>query len=190
MMSWITEISSETTDPALANAYAAITRVRGKVANILRAHSLDPQFTLMHLDLYAHLMFGGCGLSRAEREAVAVAVSHSNGCTYCVAHHLEALQHHLQDEPTLAAILDARHVQLPPRMAALLDYARTLTECPEFVDATFIERLHAAGLEDPDILRLNLVVGYFNLVNRIALGLGVDIDDPRGFRDDGEVSEH
>lgn len=189
-MSWIAEVPPEAADPAMAEAYATIARARGKVANILRAHSLDARFTQIHLELYTHLMFGSCGLSRAEREAVAVAVSHSNGCAYCIAHHMEALQHHLQDETALAAILDARHVQLPPRMAALLDYARTLTECPEFVDATFIERLHAAGLEDPDILRLNLVVGYFNLVNRIALGLGVAIDDPRGFRDDGEVSGH
>ncbi|MDE2344309.1 MAG: peroxidase-related enzyme [Betaproteobacteria bacterium] len=189
-MSWIAEVAPETADPALAKAYAEIARARGKVANILRAHSLDPQFTLLHLNLYTHLMFGHCGLSRTEREAVAVAVSHSNGCAYCVAHHLEALQHHLQDEATLAAILDARHAQLPLRLAALLDYARTLTECPEFVDATFIERLHHEGLNDDAILRLNLVVGYFNLVNRIALGLGVAIDDPRGFRDDSEVSEH
>ena len=46
--------------------------------------------------------------------------------------------------------------------------------------------LRAVGLTDKDILDLTLIVGYFNFVNRIAMGLGVTFsaDELSGYRDD------
>jgi len=55
---------------------------RGKIANILQVHSLNPDAMAGHLDLYMSIMFGGSGLSRAEREAIAVVVSATNECDY------------------------------------------------------------------------------------------------------------
>jgi len=39
------------------------------------------------------------------------------------------------------------------------------------------ERLRQAGFSDEDILSINLIVSYFNFVNRIALGLGVEFSE-------------
>jgi len=46
--------------------------------------------------------------------------------------------------------------------------------------------LRAEGLSDQDILDITLIVGYFNFVNRIALGLGVvyNKEELSGYRDD------
>ncbi len=51
-------------------------------ANILDSHSLNPDALRAHLGLYRTVMFGESGLSRMEREAMAVAVSAANECHY------------------------------------------------------------------------------------------------------------
>ena len=100
-MSWINEVDVSEADGKLAEMYAALIKQRGKVSNILKVHSLNPEAMGNHLDLYMTLMFGKSGLSRAEREAIAVVVSANNDCEYCVAHHLEALKHYIDDAETL-----------------------------------------------------------------------------------------
>lgn len=50
--------------------------------HILSSHSLNPDALAAHLQLYRTIMFGPSGLSRAEREAMAVCVSAANDCHY------------------------------------------------------------------------------------------------------------
>ena len=97
-MSWIEEIEVEEADGKLAQMYADLIKARGKISNILKVHSLNPEAMANHLDLYMTLMFGRSGLSRLEREAIAVVVSANNECEYCVNHHTEALRHYIDDE--------------------------------------------------------------------------------------------
>jgi alkylhydroperoxidase family enzyme len=52
------------------------------MANILASHSLNAAALDAHLRLYRTIMFGDSPLSRAEREAIAVAVSAANDCHY------------------------------------------------------------------------------------------------------------
>jgi uncharacterized peroxidase-related enzyme len=56
---------------------------------------------------YMTLMFGKSGLSRMEREAVAVVVSATNECDYCVNHHTEALRHFIDDQDALNMLMTA-----------------------------------------------------------------------------------
>lgn len=51
-------------------------------AHILSSHSLNPTALRAHLGLYRTIMFGDSPLTRAEREAMAVAVSAVNDCHY------------------------------------------------------------------------------------------------------------
>jgi len=53
-----------------------------RLANILDSHSLNADALKAHLALYRTVMFGPSGLTRAERELMAVAVSAANGCHY------------------------------------------------------------------------------------------------------------
>ena len=185
-MSWITEIEAEEAGEKLAAMYAELVEKRGKVSNILKVHSLNPDALGNHLDLYMTIMFGKSGLSRAERESIAVVVSAANDCAYCVNHHVEALRHYIKDEETLELLATADGLEtLEPRLSNIVRHADKLTSAPSAMTESDLGELRAVGLSDSDILDLTLVVSYFNFVNRIALGLGVaySADEVSGYSD-------
>ena len=56
----------------------------------------------------------------------------------------------------------------------MLDYTWKLTREPHSLTSADIETLRAAGFEDVDIADINLISAYFNMLNRVATGLGVE----------------
>ena len=176
-MSWIHEINEADADGTLAEIYERLLRERGKVANILKVHSLNPGAMDAHLTLYMNIMFQRSGLSRHEREAIAVAVSAANDCEYCVTHHAESLRRYEKDEIVIKCIATGDYAELPERLTAMLLFATALTRHPGESREAHVRSLREAGLDDGEILDTTLVVAYFNFVNRIALGLGVEFTD-------------
>jgi len=186
-MSWIDEIDVGEADGKLKEVYADLVEKRGKISNILKVHSLNPQALVDHLDLYMTLMFGKSGLDRLEREAIGVVVSAANECEYCVEHHARALRHYLDDEETLDLLTSADGLEvLEPRLSNIVRHADKLTSAPAAMTESDLGELRAVGLSDKDILDLTLIVGYFNFANRIALGLGVESfdDETSGYLND------
>ncbi|NND46171.1 MAG: peroxidase-related enzyme [Woeseiaceae bacterium] len=186
-MSWIEQIEITEAEGKLAEMYAALVKQRGKVSNILKVHSLNPDAMGDHLDLYMTLMFGKSGLTRAEREAVAVVVSANNDCDYCVSHHAEALKRYIDDEEMLTLLMSSDGLEtFEPRLSSIVRHAEKLTTAPVAMTDSDLDELRAEGLSDRDILDLTLIVSYFNFVNRIALGLGVTFsaEELSGYRDD------
>jgi uncharacterized peroxidase-related enzyme len=186
-MSWIEEVEVSEAEGKLAASYAALITQRGKVSNILKVHSLNPDAMGNHLDLYMTIMFGKSGLSRAEREAIAVVVSASNDCEYCVNHHAEALRRYIKDEEVVSLLMSADGLEtLQPRLSNIVRHAEKLTNAPGAMTEIDLGELRAEGLSDGDILDMTLIVAYFNFVNRIALGLGVAFSDDEmsGYRND------
>lgn len=186
-MAWIDEVELDEAEGKLAEMYAELVKKRGKVSNILKVHSLNPDALGNHLDLYMTLMFGKSGLSRTEREAIAVVVSATNECAYCVNHHAEALRRYVQDGETLDMLMSADGLEtLEPRLSNIVRHAEKLTSAPDAMTESDLGELRAVGLSDRDILDLSLIVAYFNFVNRIALGLGVSFsaEEMSGYRDD------
>ena len=59
----------------------------------------------------------------------------------------------------------------------MLDYAVKLTERPSDMIEGDIERLRKVGFKDQAILDINQIVAYYAYVNRIADGLGVELED-------------
>lgn len=185
-MAWIDTIDESDATGPLEDAYAAVASARGKLSNIMRVHSLRPAAMRAHMDLYLELMFTRSGLSRADRELIAVVVSATNECSYCVRHHAEALNAYWKDDARVDAVIaDYRSApDLTSRHRTMLDYAVQLTREPAAVAETSVQRLREVGFSDEDILDVNLITSYFNFVNRIAEGLGVDLteDEVGGFR--------
>lgn len=185
-MTWIKTIEPDGADETLSAVFDEITEVRGKLSNLMKAQSLNPLVLKRHLNLYDQLMFGHSSLSRAEREAIAVVVSNQNHCDYCIEHHSATIEHYIHDE-TIVAQLKKDHsgIHLSGRLSAILNYAVKLTRKPSDVDENDIETLRLAELNDEDILAVNLTVAYYNFVNRIALGLGVEHsqEEARGYKD-------
>lgn len=186
-MSWIDEIEIDAADGKLADMYAELIEKRGKVSNILKVHSLNADAMGDHLDLYMTLMFGKSGLSRAEREAIAVVVSADNDCAYCVNHHAEALRRYIKDEDVMSTLMSTDGLDtLEPRLSNIVRHAEKLTSAPGAMTESDLFELRAVGLSDRDILDLTLITAYFNFVNRVALGLGVSFsaEELSGYRDD------
>jgi len=186
-MSWIQEVEVSEAEGKLAEVYAELIQQRGKVSNILKVQSLNPAALGDHLDLYVTLMFGKSGLSRLEREAIAVVVSANNDCAYCINHHAESLRHFIDDEDTMNMLMTADGLEtLEPRLSNIVRHAEKLTTAPGAMTESDLGELRAVGLSDKDILDLTMIVGYFNFVNRIAVGLGVEFseDEISGYRND------
>lgn len=81
-MAWIEVRGEEQATGELADLYEQIRKSTGSVANVLQVHSLNPPALAAHLDLYRTLMYGRSGLSRRQREMIAVVVSATNACHY------------------------------------------------------------------------------------------------------------
>lgn len=173
-MSWIKVIDEKDATGELKKTYKTIKAKRGKIANIMKIHSLNPEIMKNHMDFYLTIMFGHSGLKRAERELIGVVVSATNNCKYCTNHHAEALNYFWKDRDKIQKLIqDYKSVPLPERTQKMLDYAVKLTQNPQTISQSDITALQKCGFSDENILNINLITSYFNFVNRIALGLGV-----------------
>ncbi|MDP8211366.1 MAG: carboxymuconolactone decarboxylase family protein [Candidatus Stygibacter australis] len=81
-MAFIKVISEEKADKKLAKLYKQLSGPQGKVANILKIHSLLPETLQAHLQMYRSIVFAKEVLSRSQREMIAVVVSAANKCGY------------------------------------------------------------------------------------------------------------
>lgn len=177
-MAWIRTIEPEAAGDELRAVYHRVTGERGKLSAIMQVQSLSPRAITAHMDLYQTAMFTPGGVSRAERELIAVVVSATNRCRYCVSHHTAALMAYWKDDARVRqASENWRALEgLSPRERSMLDYAEALTREPSTVGRERYEAMRQAGLGDEEVLSVNLVVAYYNFVNRIAEGLGVELD--------------
>ncbi len=184
-MSWIKTISETDAGGDLAELYAEIIEKRKKLSNIMKVQSLNPAAMRAHMDLYLALMFAPGGLSRELRELIGVAVSAANDCAYCVNHHAAALAFYWEDRAKVESFAkDPETFDLPQRNRIAADYAIKLTRSPNDVSDVEIGKLRDAGFSDEDILNINMITSYFNFVNRIVMGLGVEFsaDEVEGYK--------
>ena len=78
------------------------------------------------------------------------------------------------DEQRQAVQEDYRSAGLTPREVALLDFAVKLTVHPRDVRRDDLEALRGHGLNDEQLVDAVQCIGYFNFINRVLDGLGVD----------------
>lgn len=143
----------------------------GLVPNVLRAYSFDRNKYWTFARLYNELMLAESGLSKLEREMIAVVVSCHNHCYYCLVAHGQTVRA-LSGDPQLGEMLvmNYRTAELSPRQRAMLDFAWTLTATPWEVNEPHRVGLRAVGFSDADIFDITQTVGFFNFTNRVALG--------------------
>ncbi|GAB4363449.1 MAG: peroxidase-related enzyme [Calditrichia bacterium] len=176
-MPWISVIEENEASEELLNLYEQIIKKRGNLSNIMKVQSHNPPAMQAHLDLYMTLMFRKSGLSREQREMIAVIVSRANRCQYCLNHHSEALNFYWKDKRRLQNFLnDFRSSDISEPEKAMLEYALKLTLHPNQILEEEVIHLRENGFHDGDILDINMITSYFNFVNRLANGLGVEFD--------------
>jgi uncharacterized peroxidase-related enzyme len=141
----------------------------GFVPNVLRAYAHDNAKLEAFAASYNDLMLAPSGLSKLEREMIAVAVSSCNRCYYCLTAHGAAVRQ-LSGDPVLGEMLvqNYRAADLDPRHRAMLDFAVKLTEAPWTIEETDREALRRAGFSDRDVWDVAAVASFFNMSNRMA----------------------
>jgi uncharacterized peroxidase-related enzyme len=141
----------------------------GFVPNVLRAYSLKPNRMRNFRAMSNELMLAPSGLSKLEREMVAVVVSCANHCYYCLVAHGQAVRQ-LSGDPELGEMLvmNYRAAKLDERQRAMLDFAWKLTTTPYLVGEEDRAALRDVGLGNEDIFDLAETAAFFNMSNRMA----------------------
>lgn len=141
----------------------------GMVPNVLLAYAFDEKKLRAFTEMYNDLMLGESGLSRLEREMIAVAVSSVNQCFYCLAAHGAAVRQ-LSGDPALGEmmVMNYRAADLSPRLRAMLDFAVKVTEHPATIGEADRQGLRDAGFSDRDIWDISATAAFFNMSNRMA----------------------
>lgn len=156
--------------PGETQAYFDLcTEKLGLVPNVLRAYAFDIAKLDAFTGMYNELMLGDSGLSKLEREMIAVVVSALNRCFYCLVAHGAAVRA-LSGRPELGEhlVMNWRTAELTPRQRAMLGFAERLTEASARVEEADRQALRDAGFTDREIWDIAAVAGFFNMTNRVA----------------------
>lgn len=150
----------------------------GIVPNVLLAYAFDEAKLQAFSTFYNDLMLGDSGLSKLERELIAVTVSSVNHCYYCLAAHGAAIRQ-ISGNPALGEqmVMNYRVADLHERQRAMLDFAVKLTETPDKIVEEDREALRQAGFSDRDIWDIAATASFFNMSNRMAAATDMQPND-------------
>jgi uncharacterized peroxidase-related enzyme len=139
------------------------------VPNVLRAYAFDIVKLNAFTALYNDLMLGPSGLSKLEREMIAVVVSAINRCFYCLTAHGAAVRA-LSGDPKMGEMLvmNWRVADLDARQSAMLAFAEKVTRASAEIVEADRAALRDHGFSDRDIWDIANVAGFFNMSNRVA----------------------
>ena len=163
------DLPPQSLPPDMAAYFAKCEEKLGFVPNVLKAYAFDAAKLATFVAMYNDLMLAPSGLSKLEREMIAVAVSAENRCYYCLVAHGAAVRA-LSADPPLGElmVMNYRAARLSKRERAMLDFAVKLTAEPWLVGDEDREVLRRTGFGDRDIWDIAAVAGFFNMSNRVA----------------------
>ena len=155
--------------PDMGAYFAKCEEKLGFVPNVLKAYAFDTAKLAAFVAMYNDLMLAPSGLSKLEREMIAVAVSSHNHCYYCLVAHGAAVRQ-LSGDPPLGELMamNYRAARLSKRERAMLDFAVKLTAEPWLAEEEDRAKLRRTGFSDRDIWDIAAVAGFFNMTNRVA----------------------
>jgi len=141
----------------------------GLIPYVLQSFTMNPEKFDTFTRFYNQLMLAPSGLSKLEREMIAVVVSSANRCYYCLVAHGQTVRQ-LSDDPQLGEMLvmNYRVAELEPRQRIMLDFAWKLTKTPQEIGDGDRQGLRDAGFSDQDIFDIADVASFFNYTNRMA----------------------
>jgi uncharacterized peroxidase-related enzyme len=170
---WLRVPGEDEAPPPVKELFDKASERLGFVPNVLRVYALRPRHLELWNAFYDDLMRGESGLTKAQREMIAVVVSTVNRCHYCMVSHAAYLRK-LTGDPVLVERLrtNYKYADLELRERAMLDFAVKLTEGSSRCTEDDVEALREAGWSDEEIMDITEVAAMFNFTNRMASGLG------------------
>ena len=163
------DLSEGELSPAMQAYFGKCDEKIGFVPNVLRAYAHDNAKLEAFAAFYNDLMLAPSGLSKLEREMIAVVVSSQNRCYYCLTAHGAAVRQ-LSGDPALGELLvmNYRAAELAPRHRAMLDFAVKVTDAPWTIEEPDRQALRDAGFSERDIWDIAAVASFYNMSNRMA----------------------
>ncbi len=157
-----------------AKFFAVCQKKLGLVPNVLQAYAHNIEKLNAFSALYNDLMLGDSGLSKLEREIIAVVVSSVNKCFYCLVAHGAAVRE-LSGRPELgeALVMNYHVAILTERERAMLDFAVLMTEKSAEIKEADRQILRDNGFSDADIWDIAAVAGFYNMSNKMASAIGM-----------------
>ena len=150
----------------------------GIVPNVLKAYAFDIAKLNAFIDMYNELMLAESGLSKLDREMIAVTVSSINKCFYCLAAHGASVRQ-LSGDPKLGEMIaiNYRAAPLDDRQKTMLKFAEKVTKDSAKIEESDRETLRSVGFSDRDIWDIANITGFFNMSNRIASSVDMRPND-------------
>lgn len=155
--------------PETQKYFDICTEKLGFIPNVLRAYASNIDQLNGFTTLYNALLLGESGLSKLEREMIAVVVSSINRCYYCQVAHGAAVRA-LSGDPVLGErmVMNWRTADLDDRQTIMLAFAEKITTASATIVEADRAALRAVGFSDADIWDIANVAGFFNMSNRVA----------------------
>ena len=177
-MSWTQSISPANAAAEVAVTFEAIRArsTRHDVSNVWRTLAADPATLAGAFAHYATLLEDPAPLTAAQVQMLALVVSATNGCGYCVSHAGPRLAALVGDELARAVARDYREANLTARDRVLLDAAVAMTCEPSERKEEDVERLREYGFDDAGIVKATAIAAYYNFINRMVSALGVELE--------------
>ncbi|WP_158812663.1 peroxidase-related enzyme [Methylocapsa sp. S129] len=172
------DLPSAEPTPAIAAYFAKCREKLGFVPNVLTAYAHDMAKLEAFAAFYNDLMLAPSGLSKLEREMIAVAVSADNRCFYCLTAHGAAVRQ-ISCIPQLGELMamNWRAAGLPPRQYAMLVFAEKITRSSAQIEERDRQALREAGFSDREIWDIAAVASFFNMSNRMASAVDMRPND-------------
>jgi uncharacterized peroxidase-related enzyme len=171
---WISVPAPDELPRDVADEIGDVAERVGFVPNVARLLAVTPEHFTGWWTYFDELMRGRSGLTKTQREMIAVVVSAESQCPYCEAAHAAALRLRTKD-PVLVDRLASnyRHVGLDRRDRAMLDFSVILTRTPGESGESDLAELRDVGFTDEDILHIVEVTAIFNYNVRLASATGL-----------------
>lgn len=167
-------LDSAPLSPEMAAYFDKCDEKLGFVPNVLLAYSHSMAKLETFAGFYNELMLAPSGLSKLEREMIAVVVSAENRCWYCLVAHGAAVRA-LSGKPELGEALafNYRVAEITPKQRAMLDFVLKMCRASAEIGDTDRDALRQAGFSDADIWDIAASASFYAMSNRMASATGM-----------------
>ena len=175
---WLEVLKPETATPEQQHVLE-VSHPKAKTMDFYLLLARQPQVLLERSQAFNAIMYAPGGLSRAEREVAATAVSRSNGCVYCASVHAQRFEQLAKRNDVMAQMFDDPDTAgTNARERAIIQASLALTRTPGSFGKQNLQPLRDAGLSDLEILDMLHSAALFGWANRLMLNLGIEIYTP------------
>jgi uncharacterized peroxidase-related enzyme len=172
---WLEVLKPETATPEQQHVLE-VSHPKAKTMDFYLLLARQPQVLLERSQAFNAIMYAPGGLSRAEREVAATAVSRSNDCVYCASVHAQRFEQLAKRNDVMAQMFDDPDTAgTNARERAIIQASLALTRAPGSFGKQNLQPLRDAGLSDLEILDMLHSAALFGWANRLMLNLGVEV---------------